>query len=358
MIRKPDTSARFAPSLPKGPEFLALARQALRLDGRLDAGSLGPSVHQLLLTMARLRNMVSTVRIEGERVDLEGARKALEAQRGESAAEEQVIRLAREYNAIHEARPARLPKFSVEALLSLHRRLFEDIYPEASPGHLKVRQNGVADSATGQFVFMATPPDRTRLELENLFAWFEEAAAATPGPVAAGVFFAEFEAIHPFHDGNGRLGRLLNLIALKRMGLENIVLTPLDGRYYRTREDYYAKLASTNTGKNYVPWCRYNAKQVREAYGIAVRRSDVKPLLDGQTRPSTRRILEWILSRDASAFAHRDYPNPGKLSAESVQKSLQQLVAQGVLEAAGERRGRTYRLATPFLKKLYGGTFG
>lgn len=333
-------------------------RDALRLDGRLDASLLGPSVHQLLLGMARLRNMVSTVRIEGESVDLEGARKALERQKGESAAEEQVIRLCEEYTSIHKARPSRLLRFTIDGITRLHRTLFEGIYAEAAPGLLKTRQNGVGDAATGELVFMATPPERTEAELRALFGWFEETSISAPGLVTAGIFFAEFEAIHPFHDGNGRVGRLLNLIALKRMGFENVALTPIDGRYYHTQQDYYAKIASTNTGKIYLPWARYNSQQVVKAYEIAVRRSDLKPLLDRQGRPSTRHLLEWAISRDASPFAHSDYPNPRRLSAEAIQKALQQLVTQRILDASGERRGRRYRLSTSFLRTLYSGTFG
>lgn len=143
MILKPDTSAGFNPPLPRGPELLSTNRDALRLDGRLDASLLGPSIHSLLLTMARLRNVVSTVRIEGERIDLEGARKALEQQRGETAVEEQVIRLANEYTTLHETRPSKLPRFSVEYVLSLHKRLFKGLYDEAGPGLLKTKPNGV-----------------------------------------------------------------------------------------------------------------------------------------------------------------------------------------------------------------------
>lgn len=358
VILKPDTSAGFNPSLPKGPEFLAMNRDALRLDGRLDASLLGPSIHRLLLTMARLRNVVSTVRIEGEKVDLDGARTALEQQKGKTAVEEQVIRLAKEYTTLHDAKPSKLPRFSVEYILALHKTLFHGLYDEAGPGLFKTKPNGVGDTATGEFVFWATPPERTERELEGLFQWFERSAMDSPGLVTAGVFFAEFEAIHPFHDGNGRVGRLLNLIALKRMGFQNIALTPLDGRYYHTQHDYYAKIASTNSGKTYVPWCRYNSQQVVKAYEIAARRSDLKPLLDQQTRASTRHLLEWVVSRDASPFGHGDFPNPKQYSAESVQKSLAQLVDQEILAAAGERKARRYQLSTGFLRKLYGGSFG
>lgn len=342
--------------MPSGPDLEKAGRDALRLDGRLDAAMLGPELHQILLGMARLRNVVSTLRIEGEVVDLEGARRALETNSAQSPAEEQSLRIAKEYTWVHATPAQKLPTFSVEYVTRLHKRLFTGVHEAASPGRLKTVRNGVGDAATGEMFFEATPPDRTRAELERLFEWFEEAEVRAPLTHGA-VFFAEFEGIHPFHDGNGRVGRLLGFIALKRLGLENIALTPLDGRFYHTQSEYYEKLATTNPGKTLAPWTRYYADQVLKAYEIAIRRSDVKPILAGQTRASTRALLEWVLARDASPFAHGDYPNLDEYSTEAIQKSLGQLVEQGILAAEGERRGRRYRLSTEFLRRLYAGSF-
>ena len=74
VLRKPDTSRGFAPMVPEGDEFRVANRDSIRIDGRLDESLLGPSIHHLLLSMARLRNVVSSLRIEGERIDLAGAR--------------------------------------------------------------------------------------------------------------------------------------------------------------------------------------------------------------------------------------------------------------------------------------------
>jgi Fic family protein len=358
VILKPDTSAGFRPSIPKGAEFESANRATLRLDGRLEAGVLGPSIHHLLLGMARLRNVVSTLRIEGEEIDLEGARRAFELQKAETPAEEQTLRLCKEYTRIHSLRQGEIPDLSIPYILDLHKRMFGGVHPEAAPGRLKTRPNGVGDTMTGRITFRATPPERTRKELEQLLLWYEQARHKA-GPVSvAAIFFAEFEGIHPFHDGNGRIGRLLSLVCLKQLGLENIALTPLDGRFYHTHAEYYDRIASTNNGRSYVPWTRYYGHQLLKAYQIAVRRSDLKGLIEAQTRPSTRRVFEWVLSRDAGFFASSDYPNPARLSTESIQKALGRLVVEGVLEPRGERRGRRYRMTTDFLTRIYGGSFG
>lgn len=327
------------------------------MDGRLDAGTLSPAIHQLLLTMARLRNVVSSLKIEGEKVDLESARRAIATNRPETPIEEQVLRVSREYGAIHKTPPSKLPEFTVDLVTDLHGRIFEGIHADANPGRLKTHANGILDTRTGGFLFEATPPDRTQAELTALFDWFRaQRDKAAPVPLAA-VFFAEFEAIHPFHDGNGRVGRLLNMMALKKLGLRNVALVPLDGRFFRTQENYYEKLATTNTGARWHLWCGYFAEQLQAAYELSIRRADLKPVLDQRTRPAARKLLEWVLAGNGSAFRHGEYPNPEGYGPTTISLALADLTQAGILKATGERKGRRYQLETSFLRRIYGHDF-
>lgn len=357
VLKKRDTSRGFAPATPTGPELAVPGREILRMDGRLDTGLLSPSIHQLLLTMARLRNVVSTIKIEGERIDLESARRAIETNTAETPVEEQVLRLSKEYLKIHQASPSKLPEFTIDYVTGLHGRVFHGIHPEANPGELKGKANGILDTRTGGFSFEATPPERTRAELDALFRWFDGQRDRGPLVATAAIFFAEFEAIHPFHDGNGRIGRLLNMVALKKLGLRNIALVPVDGRFFRTQEAYYEKLATTNQGTLWGPWCRYYADTVISAYQIAMKRADLKSVLDQAGRPATRKLLEWVLGGDGSAFQHSDYPNPDMYGPTAISLALGELVKTGVLEARGERKGRRYKLKTDFLRRIYGHEF-
>lgn len=356
-LKKRDTSKVFSPVVPSGPETAVPGREILRMDGRLDAGTLSPAIHQLLLTMARLRNVVSSLKIEGEKVDLESARRAIENNRAETPVEEQVLRVSREYGAIHKTAPSKLPEFTIDLITDLHARIFQGIHPDSNPGRLKTHANGILDTRTGGFLFEATPPDRTRAELKSLFSWFQARRDTAPPVSLAAVFFAEFEAIHPFHDGNGRVGRLLNMLALKKLGLRNVALVPLDGRFFRTQESYYEKLATTNTGTRWHLWCRYYAEQLHAAYELSIKRADLKPVLDQQTRPAARKLLEWVLGGDGSPFSHGDYPNPEGYGPTTISLALGDLTRSGILQATGERKGRRYRLETTFLRRIYGQEF-
>jgi Fic family protein len=355
VVQKPSTKAGFDPPISLESDILSPSNACLRLDGALGEGVLSPALHQVLLNMARLRNVVSSIKIEGERVDLAGARRVLETGKATSAEEEGVLRLSKAYARLHASHPP--PRLTLRSIRDLHRELFEGVLEDGPIGDFKTEDNGVKDKVTGQWVFHATPHEDTEAELAALLTWYEGPGRLLPPAVAAGMFFVEFEAIHPFTDGNGRLGRFLNLLALRQLGFENACLVPIDGRFFRTSDKYYESLAATNRGENYHVWLRYYTKELRKAYDIAVRRADLRGLLDAHAKASTRGLLEWAVTGDGGWFAHSDYPNPRGFSSAAVSGALKDLVTEGILEPEGEKRGRRYRLHPTFLKKLYNSDF-
>lgn len=354
---KRDTSGGFAPSVPHAPEIVRPSIHALRLDGELNQSTLSPALHRLLLDMARIKNVVSSLRLENKDIDLERGRKAVEAGKSDDPSERQVLRFAEKYAWIHETPRKELPEPSTGLVLEWHEELLtgDPEIPPGSLGRFKTKPNQIEDRTTGSPVFYPTPPERTQEELEALFGWYRLVRdRELPGVVAA-LFFAEFEAIHPFEDGNGRLGRILTLLVLKQCGLENAALVPLDGRFFHTADKYYEKLASTNDGKNWHIWTRYFVHQLERAYDLAVRRADLRPLVEDQSSQVTRRVLEWVLGGSETWFQRSDITNAEGYSPASLTNALASLVDQGILEAKGEKRGRRYRIATSFLERAYGG---
>lgn len=348
---KPDTSRGFAPPIPIGPDISQPTLRAIRLDGRLDRAELSPQLHHVLLGMARLRNAVSSFRLEGERVELDRAREVLESEAPETSSERGVLQLAAAYRDLGSGR---LPEFSPDGVERAHRRLFDGVLDPSTVGRFKDRPNVLTD-VTGTVVrFTPSPPERVRPELRTLFDWLEKAATTHVPSVTAAIFFAEFEAIHPFLDGNGRLGRYLNIALLRRLGLQNVALVPFDTRFFRTSDQYYEMLATTNTGRSYQLWTRYYVRELAKAYEIAVRRGDLKATFARFSRPSTRAILRWALTGSAEWFHRGDFPNPDGYSGPALWAALQELVRGGVLESEGEARGRRYRIRSEFLGEVYG----
>ena len=337
-----------------GDDIGAPAVECIRLDGILETRLLSPQLHQILLGMARLRNAVSSFRLEGERVELDKARQVLEGRKPESPSETGVLRLANAYGDLSRGKG---PPLTVQGLLDTHRALFKDVIRPDWVGVLKPEQNYIVNVGSGSLRFTPTPPERTERELERLLEWLDQARFALPAPITASLFFAEFEAIHPFMDGNGRLGRLLNIAVLVKLGLRKAALIPLDTRFFRTSDHYYEYLGTTNAGTDYGHWARYYAGEAQAAYKAAARQANLGPFVSKFSRESTRTLLRWVLQGTGAWFSRSDYPNPKGYSQPALWSALDELSKAGVLEQIGERRGRRYRLRSRFLADVYSRRF-
>jgi Fic family protein len=354
---KRDTAGGFHPRLLPRDDIGRPAAACLRLDGVLETRLLSPQLHQVLLAMTRVRNAVSSFRLEGENVALDRARELVDGRAPSTPSETGVLRLARAYT---ELGGNRTPPLTIDGLLAIHRRLFEGILyddrgvqREDWVGVLKPAQNYILNEGSGTLRFTPTPPERTERELAELLSWYRESRFSLLPPIIAAIFFAEFEAIHPFMDGNGRVGRYLNLVLLKDLGCVKSPLIPLDARFFRTSEKYYETLGTTNSGEDYYTWTRYFVHELESAYRAASQQANLAPLVTTFTRESTRQVLTWVLAGTGAWFGRGDYPNPSGYSQPALWAALDELRKAGILEARGERRGRKYRLRSRFLAEIY-----
>lgn len=360
-LTKRDTTGGFQPTIHPREDIGRPAAACLRLDGILETRLLSPKLHQILLGMARVRNSVSSFRLEGERVDLDRARQLVEGQTPSTPSETGVLRLALAYSELGGGSP---PKLTIDSILAVHRRLFDGIlYDEDGNLHddwvgvLKPEQNYIRNEGSRTLRFTPTPPNRTETELAQLLTWYNQARFSQLAPVVAALFFAEFEAIHPFMDGNGRVGRFLNIVILKDLGCDKAPLVPLDTRFFRTSDHYYEYLGTTNAGQDYYLWTRYFVIQAELAYGAAAKQANLGPSVAQFSRESTRRVLRWVLAGTGEWFSRSDIPNPSKYSQPALWAALDELKKAGILEAKGERRGRRYRLQSRFLADIYSRRF-
>jgi Fic family protein len=353
-LSKRDTTRGFQPAFRPREDIGLPAVECMRLDGMLETRLLSPQLHQILLGMARVRNAVSSFRLEGETVDLDRARQLVDGASPASPSETGVLRLAQAYANLGQGKTLDL---TVKGLIEVHRTLFDGIMRPNWVGDLKPEQNFIINSGSGSVRFTPTPPERTKAELEALLAWYAGARFTLLPPVIAAIFFAEFQAIHPFMDGNGRVGRLLNVAILTDLGCAKATLVPLDTRFFRTSEHYYDYLATTNSGEDYYHWTRYFVQETKEAYKAAAKQANLGPLVSGFSKESTRRVLSWVLTGSGDWFSRSDYPNPKNYSQPALWVALDELKKAGILEARGERRGRRYRLRSKFLADVYARRF-
>lgn len=185
-------------------------------------------------------------------------------------------------------------------------RIQKELEPN-KPGFRKTPGTYLKDSS-GRVVY--TPPqDANRIvELMNaLEAEYNAPDGHRLDPlVRMAVLHHRFESIHPFHDGNGRTGRILNVLFLLKEGLLTLPVLYVSRHIVRTKADYYRLLQSVRDERTWEDWVLYMLTAVAESarHGIALVRGIHTALLDVKHR--VRRDFHKFYSQDLinNLFAH------------------------------------------------------
>ncbi len=136
-------------------------------------------------------------------------------------------------------------EIALTSLLEIHRRLLSGTWLEEHGGRVRAQQNWIGGSAHNpcSAVFVPPPPEMLAQLLDDLCAFCNE--DSLPAVAQAAIAHAQFETIHPFVDGNGRTGRALIHLILRRRGLACRVLVPVSLVLATWAQDYIAGLSIT-----------------------------------------------------------------------------------------------------------------
>ena len=137
------------------------------------------------------------------------------------------------------------PSITVDDILSIHRRLLAGTRLEEHGGVLRTTQNWIGGSEYNpcSAEFIPPPPEHVQALLEDLCTFCN--GDSLPAVAQASMAHAQFETIHPFVDGNGRTGRALIHVVLRRRGLAPHVLPPVSLVLATWATDYVAGLTAT-----------------------------------------------------------------------------------------------------------------
>ncbi len=145
---------------------------------------------------------------------------------------------------------------SIELIKKIHKIVFKNSKPFAGKLRTKGEEVVVMDSK-GTVVHEGAPQQRVRHLLNELMDWYRTHQKKYPGLILTAVVHNQFENIHPFRDGNGRVGRiLLNNILLKH-GLPPINID------FKNRAEYYASLRAFEINKDLMPTIELYRKEYR-----------------------------------------------------------------------------------------------
>lgn len=334
--------------------MISALAEAERSLGELEglAGAL-PSPHVLVRPFVR-REAVRSSRIEGTRASLWDLY-AYEAARLSFLEPGADVREVHNY--------VRALEHGLERLdsLPIGRQLIEEIHNELmtgvrgehlTPGAFRKEQNwiGPPGSSLHTATYVPPPVEAMHAGLDALEA-FLQAPSEIPPLVQAGLAHYQFEALHPFLDGNGRVGRLLVILLLVRWGLLSQPWLYLSAFFEAYRSDYYELLLGVSRRGDWQAWLTFFLRGVVSQARDAVRR--IERL--GRLRSAFQEQLEGEraagrLMQAVDALFERPILNIRQLEAalgvpyRSAQRYVERLEALGILrEVTGRARNRIYQ---------------
>ncbi len=187
---------------------------------------------------------------------------------------------------------------SLRLLRKIHAKLLQGVRGgERNPGEFRQTQNWIGPPGTGlaRATFVPPPPHAMQTALDNLERFLHD---PTPLPILIklGLIHAQFETIHPFLDGNGRMGRLLITFLLCKEGILQRPLLYLSHYFKRHRTEYYDRLQATRDEGDLEGWLKFFLKGIHEVAQEAT--ATARKIV--QLREEHRNLLATSLGRNAS----------------------------------------------------------
>ena len=342
--------APLPPRLAWSAGLVAALSQADRAIGRLAGeGRRLPNPHLLIRPFVR-REAVLSSRIEGTQATL-GELLASEAGVAVERSPEDLREVANYVVALEYGvgRLGTLP-LSLRLVRELHGKLLAGVRGNsATPGAFRRSQNwiGPAGCTLADASFVPPPADRL---MECLGAWETFLHDDSLPPLAhAALAHSQFEAIHPFLDGNGRVGRLLITLLLIAKGVLPAPLLYLSAYFEVTRQEYYARLLAVTEKGQWEEWLHYFFRgvtgQAEDALG-RIQRIDALVVRWREQLAGASSKLPWLA---LDRFTENPFWTVNGLAARlgvaftTAQRAIDQLESAGVVVLATEaKRNRVY----------------
>jgi Fic family protein len=241
---------------------------------------------------------------------------------------------------------------SLRLIREMHERLLRGGRGQTkSAGEFRRSQNWVGGTRPGNAIYVPPPVDELTGCLDAFEKFIHQPTPDIPPLLKAGLIHLQFESIHPFLDGNGRLGRLLITLYLCA---ENVLRQPLLylSLYFKQhREDYYRLLQEVRDRGEWEAWLEFFldgvAKTADQAFDTATRivalfeADRARVSADAAAAGSALRVHE-LLQRSAFLTAPVASQKTG-LSAPTINAAFGELERLGIVsEVTGRKRGRVY----------------
>jgi len=206
--------------------------------------------------------------------------------------------------------------------------------------------------------FKAPPSDRVNPEMAQFVEWFNSTSPSGNQPISAliraGIAHLYFVSIHPFEDGNGRIGRAISEKALSQ-NLGQPTLIALARTIEAKRKDYYAALERANRKIEINEWLHYFAETILEAQAYTIRcveflieKARFFDRMAGELNVRQQKVLARMFAEGLEGFkgglSADNYIRIAKTSASTATRDLKDLVERGAFTRTGELKHTRYHL--------------
>ncbi len=268
--RVPVRYKAFVPARIAGADLAMPLRLASEIEGaslavlELNAGPASGGLDALAGALVRSESVASS-RIEALAVS---HRRVAEAIASPALAKGAALEVANNVAAMQRAIASadRPGQFGIEDLLGIHGRLLAGTRHAGIAGVLRQEQSwigGPSGYSPRGALYVPPPCEEVAALLDDLVVFVNR--TDVPAVAQAAIVHAQFEAIHPFVDGNGRVGRCLVPVVLRRRGLSSAVVPPISAAMLADRDGYFASLAAYQQRGDVLGWLSYFAATTRSA---------------------------------------------------------------------------------------------
>lgn len=237
-------------------------------------------------------------------------------------------------------------------LKDTHRRLLSEARGEKkTPGEFRRSQNWIGGASPSDAVFVPPHWDELPELLTDLEAFWHNEAIHVPQLIRIAISHYQFETIHPFLDGNGRIGRLLITLYLVSKGLLQHPCLYLSSHLEKNRAAYYDALMGVRLSNDLGHWLRFflvavieTAKSSTETFRsiFALRETTSQKLASlGKAAPNAHKIVEYLYQKPF--VTSQELSSRLELGRTTTGRIIPALIEQGILhEVTGKRRNRVF----------------
>jgi len=302
---------------------------------------------------AILRTTHYGTHIEGNELSLAQVQKVFDGERivARDRDVQEVINYRKVVEYIGEKKDVTIDEGTIQ---ELHRLVVEKLLDEDVSGKYREKEVVIRNSITGDVSFR--PPHAVEVEwqMKDLIEFIHEEKEIHP-VLKAGIVHYEFVRVHPFLDGNGRVGRALSMLVLFSDGYDIREFFSLEEHFDRNAEEYYQALQSVATNNGDVTaWLEYftqclaiELSKIKEKIEHISIDSHLKEKLGGAPVMLTERQLKLIEYMQEIGYLENKsfaslFPD---ISEDSVLREVQDLVKKGIIVKKGKTKGVKYLMA-------------